>query len=77
MFPNSHIQLFALSRRFIFNGGVDSGFSVVDIDCFDFFSHTHEMGHNLGCDHNRENAVTEVTENEFGYGTLHCTTTDP
>jgi hypothetical protein len=37
----------------------DDAFSVVDVDCATSgFSFTHEIGHNQGCDHNREDRST-------------------
>ncbi|CAN0333786.1 unnamed protein product, partial [Laminaria digitata] len=34
----------------------------------------HEFGHNLGCDHNREDATTST---EYAHGLRYCTGDDP
>ncbi|CAM9507519.1 unnamed protein product [Ectocarpus fasciculatus] len=58
---------------YIFNGNDTVGFSLVNSNCFDNFSHTHEIGHNMGCRHNRENAGADT---EYSHGWQYCTDTD-
>ena len=45
----------------------------MDDDCFDNFTHSHEMGHNLGCLHDRDNSDTV---SDFNHGWRYCSTTD-
>ncbi|CAN0328334.1 unnamed protein product, partial [Scytosiphon promiscuus] len=45
-------------------------YSVIDDDCFDNHSHTHEMGHNLGCFHDRDNSNTQT---DYSHGWRYCT----
>ena len=37
------------------------GFSVVHTNCLSNFSHTHELGHNFGANHDFDNAQTTHT----------------
>jgi len=62
--------------RYIFNGNQIYGFSLTDSACLGggAYSNTHEMAHNIGCHHNRENA-TAVTD--YSYGWRYCNGTDP
>ncbi|CAM9926139.1 unnamed protein product [Ascophyllum nodosum] len=62
------------SIGYISSGNADFAFSVADANCLDSFSHTHEFGHNLGCDNNREDATT-ITD--YAYGFRYCDGTDP
>ena len=55
--------------RYVFNGEDTNGFSVVDADSFDEFTHTHELAHNLGCLHNRENSETQT---DYSHGMRYC-----
>ncbi|CAM9373608.1 unnamed protein product [Scytosiphon promiscuus] len=61
-------------QGYIFNGYFNSGFSVVEASCLDNLTHTHEIGHNLGAGHNREDASTRETDYAHGY--RHCSSTD-
>ncbi|CAN0372426.1 unnamed protein product [Ascophyllum nodosum] len=58
----------------LFSGSSVDGFSAVNPLCIDFLSHTHEMGHNLGCYHNRDNSNTQT---DFAHGYRYCDSTDP
>lgn len=70
---------YALSRlvrthsRYIFNGNPAAGYSLMDVGCFDNYSHTHEMAHNLGCYHDRANSNIQ---SEYSHGWRYCTTGD-
>ncbi|CAN0531170.1 unnamed protein product, partial [Scytosiphon promiscuus] len=44
-------------------------FSVVYATCIDNFSHTHELGHNLGCSHNR---VDSTEDHDYAHGLRYC-----
>ncbi|CAN0243372.1 unnamed protein product [Ascophyllum nodosum] len=44
-------------------------FSVVDPLCFYQFTHTHELGHNMGCYHDRENSFTQ---HSYAHGYRYC-----
>jgi len=37
----------------------DSAYSVVDVDCISNYSYPHELGHNMGLQHDRDNAESE------------------
>lgn len=64
-----------VSFRYYNDGGSDDGvgFSVVKSSCLDNFSHTHEFGHNLGCDHDRDNANNP---SEYAHAHRYCDGTD-
>ncbi|CAN0080080.1 unnamed protein product [Scytosiphon promiscuus] len=55
---------------YIFNGWDGFGYSLIDDDCFDNHSHTHEMAHNLGCFHDRDNSNTQT---DYSHGWRYCT----
>ncbi|CAN0001027.1 unnamed protein product, partial [Choristocarpus tenellus] len=55
------------------SSSVDYGFSVTDKACMDHHTHTHEIGHNLGCHHNIENADPGL---DYAYGYRYCDGTD-
>ncbi|CAM9251578.1 unnamed protein product, partial [Ectocarpus sp. 12 AP-2014] len=59
---------------YVFNGYPNSGFSVARATCFENFTHTHEIGHNLGCRHDRENDAG--SEAEYAHGLRYCTGTN-
>ncbi|CAB1100369.1 unnamed protein product [Ectocarpus sp. CCAP 1310/34] len=61
-------------RGYIFNGDAAFGFSLVDSNCFDNFSHTHEIAHNMGCYHDRENSLTQ---DDYRHGYRYCEGADP
>lgn len=65
-----HSRLVRACSRYIFNGNPAFGYSLMDDGCFDNLSHTHEMGHNLGCYHDRENSNT-ITD--YSHGWRYCT----
>ena len=48
--------------------------SVVGAKCLDGIVVAHEYGHNLGCDHNREDASTYT---DYAYGLIYCSGDDP
>jgi hypothetical protein len=49
--------------------GDDKAFTVVSYTCATGnFSYAHEMGHNQGCHHDRENAGSDCAEYDFSYG---------
>ena len=45
------------------------GYSVVHTNCLVNFSHIHEIGHNLGANHDR---VNSDAEHAYAYGFRHC-----
>lgn len=45
------------------------GFSVVHTNCLTNFSHTHEVGHNLGANHDRTNSNSD---HAYAYGYRYC-----
>ncbi|KAG5192055.1 hypothetical protein JKP88DRAFT_284721 [Tribonema minus] len=47
------------------------GFSVVYSDCIVSYSHIHEIGHNMGCQHNAENSG-DATMWSYGVGYRYC-----
>lgn len=50
----------------------DKAFSLTDANCLDNFTHTHEFGHSLGCEHDRENTERRwITE--YAHGMRYCT----
>ncbi|CAN0121836.1 unnamed protein product [Ectocarpus sp. 4 AP-2014] len=57
-----------------FEDNADLGFSLVGSNCFDNFSHTHEIAHNMGCYHDRANSDAD---DDFRHGYRYCTGTDP
>ncbi|CAN0145382.1 unnamed protein product [Ascophyllum nodosum] len=61
-------------RALTFSGSSSDGYSVTNPICFNYFSHTHEMGHNFGCYHNREDTTTQTG---YAHGYRYCDTTDP
>lgn len=56
-----------------FNGSDQYGFSVVNSACLSSYSLAHEIGHNLGNQHNRENAGSGAAFN-YSYGYRYCAT---
>eukprot|EP00752_Nemacystus_decipiens_P014855 g13226.t1 len=56
-------------------GRDDLGYSFMDDDCFDNFTHSHEMGHNLGCEHDKANALT-TTATSYNHGWRYCASDD-
>ena len=56
--------------RYVFSGSDGLGYSVMDDGCFDNHSHTHEMAHNLGCYHDRDNSNTQ---HAYRHGWRYCT----
>ncbi|CAB1101779.1 unnamed protein product [Ectocarpus sp. CCAP 1310/34] len=59
---------------YIFNGDAAFGFSLVDSNCFDNFSHTHEIAHNMGCYHDKNNSDTQ---HAYRHGWRYCEGADP
>eukprot|EP00903_Cladosiphon_okamuranus_P019467 g17901.t1 len=51
-------------------GRDDLGYSLMTLSCFDNLTHSHEMGHNLGCLHDRANS-NYLTE--YDHGWRYCT----
>ena len=49
------------------------GYSLVHPNCFSSLVIAHEFGHNLGCDHNREHAGSDM---EYAHGYRYCSGTD-
>ncbi|CAM9630488.1 unnamed protein product, partial [Ectocarpus fasciculatus] len=66
---------FTCGLGYLFNGNENFGFSLMDSVCFDNWTQTHEIGHNLGCDHDRDNADDD-RETAYGHGLRYCTGTD-
>ncbi|CAM9267528.1 unnamed protein product, partial [Choristocarpus tenellus] len=52
------------------SGHLNFGTSVVDVDCLDNLSHTHEIGHNLGCYHDFTNSGAQT--HPYAYGFRYC-----
>lgn len=66
----SHLSIAPPSHtRYYFTGYASAGFAIVVADCFNNHSHTHEMGHNLGCYHNPED-TSRV--HDYAYGFRYC-----
>ena len=53
--------------------GADLGFSLVAPVCIEYDSHTHELGHNMGCNHDYDSSTTKT---EYGHGLRYCDGTD-
>ena len=68
----SHRRL-PIQRRWLYTGSDARGFSLADPNCFYQFTHTHELGHNLGCYHDRDNSNTETT---YAHAYRYCTGAD-
>jgi len=54
------------------NPGADferSAFSVTDKDCINGYTFAHELGHNMGCAHDRDNAGNAAFSYAYGYRT--------
>ncbi len=49
----------------------DNAISVVHYQCFNYFSHLHEIGHNLGLNHDRTNTNIKGF-GDYGYGYKNC-----
>lgn len=49
------------------SGFAPYGFSVTDKDCIGGYTFTHELGHNMGCHHDRDNAGPNVSY-PYAYG---------
>ncbi len=47
-------------------------FSVVNSTCISNYSFTHELGHNMGCGHDRENAGAGAYAYPYSYGYKYC-----
>jgi peptidyl-Asp metalloendopeptidase len=50
-------------------GFATSAFSVTDKDCIGGHTFTHELGHNMGCAHDRDNAGSAAFSYAYGYRT--------
>ncbi len=50
-------------------GFASSAFSVTDKDCISGFTFAHELGHNMGCAHDRANAGNAAYPYAYGYRT--------
>lgn len=61
-----HSRLVRACSSFGFSGNSDFGYSLMDVDCFNVYAHTHEMAHNFGCTHNKED-TDRVTDYSYGY----------
>ncbi|CAM9269926.1 unnamed protein product [Ectocarpus sp. 8 AP-2014] len=57
---------------FDFTGNDALGYSLVDSNCFDNLSHTHEIAHNMGCHHDRDNSDVDT---DYSHGWRYCTGT--
>lgn len=61
--------------RWLYRFGQDRfGFSAVGANCLFNFSHTHEFGHNMGADHDREHAYNDK---EYSHGMRYCSGSEP
>ncbi|CAM9859463.1 unnamed protein product, partial [Hapterophycus canaliculatus] len=56
------------------SGFAKYGFSVVHTNCLPNFSHIHELGHNCGANHDKENAVTS---HSYSYAYRVCSGAKP
>lgn len=45
------------------------GYSIVHTNCLTNFSHIHEIGHNMGANHNKENSRVS---HEYAYAQRYC-----
>jgi hypothetical protein len=50
-------------------GFASSAFSVTDKDCINGYTFAHELGHNMGCAHDRDNAGSAAYPYAYGYRT--------
>eukprot|EP00752_Nemacystus_decipiens_P010084 g8986.t1 len=46
------------------------GYGLIDVNCFDGRTTSHEIGHNMGADHDRAN--TALAETDYGHGLRYC-----
>lgn len=46
------------------------GYSIVHTHCLDNLSHIHEIGHNMGANHNREDTSSE---HDYAHAQRYCT----
>eukprot|EP00904_Undaria_pinnatifida_P008614 jgi/Undpi1/4883/HiC_scaffold_19.g08235.m1 len=54
-----------------------SGFGLTNVRCMDDLTIEHEIGHNMGCDHDRDTLADEEEDHAYAYGKRYCTGTDP
>lgn len=52
----------------------DFGYSIVHVHCLLNLSHIHEIGHNLGANHD---IASSATTHEYAHAERHCTGDDP
>ncbi|CAM9749061.1 unnamed protein product, partial [Laminaria digitata] len=45
------------------------GYSIVHVNCINNFSHIHEIGHNMGANHNKENSNSA---HEYAFAQRYC-----
>lgn len=73
VYPNGNYSTTPARFRTSNNAGSnpDLAFSVVSAVCLDYpyWAHTHEFGHNLGAQHNRENSGYDL---EYAHGKRFC-----
>lgn len=55
------------------SGFAQYGYSVVHTNCLSNFSHIHELGHNFGANHNKENVnVDNNSEPKYNHAYRNC-----
>ncbi|CAN0514451.1 unnamed protein product, partial [Ectocarpus sp. 8 AP-2014] len=54
------------------SGFAQYGYSVVHTNCLFNFSHIHELGHNFGANHNKENAGGGDGVDAYNYAYRNC-----
>lgn len=62
------------SPRYTFGNDEDLGFSTVKATCLDNLTPTHQYGHNLGCQVDRESTSVDT---DYAHGLRYCDGEDP
>eukprot|EP00904_Undaria_pinnatifida_P000885 jgi/Undpi1/10798/HiC_scaffold_29.g13246.m1 len=61
----------------IFGDGDSDAYALTSADCVDGLTIGRELGHNMGCDRDRDTLEDEDEEHPYAYGLRYCTGTDP